>query len=396
MNDYRQRTNVSRLIDPSATSMGKFFSNRLRESHYFGVSPLPAKRTIGENPERTIADDEAIPQPSLGHIDLQRSIPTPSSSSSNNDSYFTHNTRDMHKFSRRVELSSGYNILKNRTNSRPTRLPPFSEPSTLQGQSNPLLTETQNQCESNQQRRLSLTDHQHTETIAHAQQIQQLNNDGTRRPFSSDSPLPPSIGQKQASAYTAHYISSAPPVHNRKAHEQVEPLKLATEQENDSIAVLSRELRAAAYPTTRKLSSHTSPTRETSPTTARYMNRTNVKRAPPRSLPKINNVDHPNMKFNSKSAHLFNHQHDLERTHPIVDNTSHNSMVGSFVLDQFFSYEHMPDKETVEPDHEIISNNNETSSKSLSRIYISTDNKSLVNDILQTIMSLSRTSYISK
>ncbi|CAF4310825.1 unnamed protein product, partial [Adineta steineri] len=134
-----------------------------------------------------------------------------------------------------------------------------------------------------------------------------FNADGTRRPFSSDSPLPPPLIPHSSTAVT--YISSAPPVHNRTTYQPVEPLKLASEQEDNSIAALSRELRAAAYPTTCKSSNH-SPTRETSPSTTRYSTRSNSKRGPlpPRSLPKLHPNEQQTTISNTKISH-YHHPH---------------------------------------------------------------------------------------
>ena len=363
MNDYRQRPNFNRRFEPSSTSMGKFFSNRLRDSLYLGA-PLPTTTTTtttataplaGENFDRTIADDEATPEPPVGLYDLQRSVVTPSSTSSNNDSYFTHTSRDIHKFSRRVELSSGYNILKNRTSSRPARLPTFLQGRAPLAQLNPLPTTTAmppNQLEENHQRRLSFTDYQRTQSLTYNQQIlQQFNIDGTRRPFSSDSPLPPPMPQPAPSTLTSYYISSAPPMHNRLPYEPIEPLKLASEHEDSSIAALSRELRAAAYPTTRK-SSHHSPTWETSPLTSRYSTRTNTKRAP-RSLPKLhNNEVSPPATSNVKMAASHRH-HEIERHPSTTEHRLQSSSAGSLLLDQFFSSDPISAKETSVPTHEL-------------------------------------------
>lgn len=344
--------------------MGKFFSNRLRDSLYLGA-PLPTTTTTTatlaeENFDRTIADDEATPEPPVGLYDLQRSVVTPSSTSSNNDSYFTHTSRDIHKFSRRVELSSGYNILKNRTSSRPARLPTFLQGRAPLAQLNPLpptAAMPPNQLEENHQRRLSFTDYQRSQSLTYNQQIlQQFNIDGTRRPFSSDSPLPPPpMPQPAPSTLTSYYISSAPPMHNRLPYEPIEPLKLSSEQEDSSIAALSRELRAAAYPTTRK-SSHHSPTRETSPLTSRYSSRTNTKRAP-RSLPKLHNNEvsppaAPTTTSNVKIASLHHH-HEMER-HPLTnEHRLQSSSTGSLLLDQFFSSDPLSAKETSVLTHEL-------------------------------------------
>ena len=353
MNDYRHRPNYNRRFEPaSSTSMGRFFSNRLRDSLYLG-GPLPTTTTTttaAENFDQTTADNEATPEPPVGLYDLQRSVVTPSSTSSNNDSYFTHTSRDIHKFSRRVELSSGYNILKNRTSSRPARLPTFLQGRAPLAQLNPLPAATTmptNQLDETHQRRLSFTDHQRTQSMTYNQQIlQQFNIDGTRRPFSSDSPLPPPPMPAPApSTLTGYYISSAPPMHNRIVYDPIEPLKLPSEQEDNSIAALSRELRAAAYPTTRK-SSHHSPTRETSPLTSRYSTRTNPKRAP-RSLPKLGTAEVspppvvPAASTTSKMAPFFHH-HEMERNPLTTEHRVHSSSAASLLLDQFFSSDQTP------------------------------------------------------
>jgi hypothetical protein len=355
MNDYRQRLGLNRRFEPSAPSMGKFFSNRLRDSlHYNGAL------TTNER-ENFEADYEATPEPPISVYDVNRSIVTPSSTSSFNESYFTHTTPDIHKFSRRVELSSGYNILKNRTSLRPTRLPAHLQGRTPLAQLNPLpsTTATNHNPDDLRQRRLSFTDHNRTQIL------HEFNAGGIQRPFSSDSPLPPPL-LPPPSTITSYYTSSAPPVHNRTAYEPIEPLKLASEQEDNSIAALSRELRAAAYPTTRKSSNH-SPTRETSPSTTRYSTRNNSKRVPPpRSLPKIHTNEPQTSIPNGKITHFYHH-HEPEKIPPsstTTDDRLQSSSTGSFVLDQFFNSEPTPKKETIISTHEIISVNNEKSGKS--------------------------------
>ena len=321
MNDYRQR------FEPS---MGRFFSNRLRDSLHLSTVVTNHER---ENLDQTIADEQATPEPPpISLYDVHRSVITPSSTSSlKPDSYFTQSTSDTHKFSRRVELSSGYNILKSRTSLRPTRLPAVLQGRTPLAQLNPLpatgsLLPTENP-EENRPRRLSFTDHYRTQYLAYNQHIsQQFNVDGTRRPFSSDSPLPPSIP-------TNHYISSAPVVHDRSVYDPIEPLKLTAEQEDNSIAALSRELRAAAYPTTRKPANH-SPTRETSPSTTRYSTRPHQKRVPPaRSLPKIHPHDQP-----MKAPPHYYPYHESDK-HPSTtpDDRLQSSSNTSLLLDQFFN-----------------------------------------------------------
>lgn len=378
MNDYRQRFGLGRRVEPSATSMGKFFSNRFRDSFHSG-GVLMTRET--ENFDETSADYEATPEPPISVYDINRSIVTPSSTSSMNESYFTHTTPDIHKFSRRVELSSGYNILKNRNSTRPTRLPAYLQGRTPLAQLNPLPTSlTTENPDDNRQRRLSFTDHNRMQHLAFNQQhLQQFNIDGTRRPFSSDSPLPPPLPLPPASAAPtslSHYASSAPPVHNRTAYEPIEPLKLASTQEDNSIAALSRELRAAAYPTTRKPVNH-SPTRETSPTTTRYSTRVNSKRAPPRSLPKIQTNEQQTPISNVKTTHFYHH-HEPEKTPTATEDRLQSSSTASLLLDQFFNSEPTPRKEqsttttisttaTTVPTtqtHELISISNEKLRKS--------------------------------
>jgi hypothetical protein len=351
MNDYRQRPGLNRRFEPSGPSMGKFFSNRLRDSLQYTGALATNER---ENFDQTTADYEATPEPPISVYDVNRSIVTPSSTSSCNESYFTHTTPDIHRFSRRVELSSGYNILKNRTSSRPTRLPAYLQGRTPLAQLNPLpATTTTHNPDDNRQRRLSFTDHHRTQII------QQFHNDGIRRPFSSESPLPPPLPPPPPSTLISYYTSSAPP-HNRTAYEPIEPLKLVSEQEDNSIAALSRELRAAAYPTTRKSANH-SPTRETSPPTTRYSTRINSKRLPPRSLPKIHTNESQTSVSNIKIAHFYHH-HETEKN-PSTEDRLQNSSTNSLLLDQFFNSEQTPRKETIIPTHEIISINNEKSSK---------------------------------
>ncbi|CAM2725923.1 unnamed protein product [Rotaria socialis] len=361
MNDYRQRLGLSRRIEPSTTSMGKFFSNRLRDSLNFGGTLTTHE---GENFDETSADYEATPEPPISLYDANRPIVTPSSTSSMNESYFTHTTPDIHKFSRRVELSSGYNILKNRNSSRPTRLPAYLQGRTPLAQLNPLPTSlTTSNSDDNRQRRLSFTDHNRMQHLAYSQQIlQQFNVDGTRRPFSSDSPLPPPLQLPPSAAATtlnSYYTSSAPPVHNRTVYEPIEPLKLISTQEDNSIAALSRELRAAAYPTTRKSANH-SPTRETSPPTTRYSTRTNSKRVPPRSLPKIHANEQQTPISNVKMAHFYHH-HEPEKNLSITEDRLQSSSTASLLLDQFFNTEQTPTKETPTLAHEMISMSNEKS-----------------------------------
>jgi hypothetical protein len=159
---------------------------------------------------------------------------------------------------------------------------------------------------------------------------------------------------------STYYTSSAPPVHNRTAYEPIEPLKLLSEQEDSSIAALSRELRAAAYPTTRKPSNH-SPTRETSPSTTRYSTRTNSKRVPPpRSLPKLQSNEQQTSTTNNKIAHFYHHYEPAEKTVTITttDDRLQSSSTASLLLDQFFHSEQTPNQET----HEVISVSNEKTS----------------------------------
>ena len=372
MNDYRQRLGLNQRFDPSTTSMGKFFSSRLRNSLHFSGALTTNQE---ENLDQITADYEATPEPPISLYDINRPVITPSSTSSTNETYFTHTTPDIHRFSRRVELSSGYNILKNRTSSRPTRLPTYLQGRAPLAQINPLPTTIKpNKSDDNLQRRLSFTDHTRVQNLAHSQQyLQQFNIDGTRRPFSSDSPLPPPSSMPPSTTTittsTNYYASSAPPIHNRTAYEPIEPLKLVTGEEDNSIAALSRELRAAAYPTTRKSSNHSS-TRETSPLTTRYTTRTNAKRAPPRSLPKIHtNEQQQTPMTNIKIAHFY-HPHELEKnssstTEDLLQNSSNNG--SSSLLDQFFNNEQTPRKDTTTKAeiHEIVPNNNEKSRKYL-------------------------------
>jgi hypothetical protein len=369
MNDYRQRAGLNRRFEPSTTSMGKFFSNRLRDSLHIGGALTTNER---ENLDQTLADKEATPEPPISVYDVNRSIITPTSFT--NESYFTQTTPDIQKFSGRVELSSGYNILKSRTSSRPTRLPTYLQGRTPLAQLNPLpppttTTVTTNNSYDSRQRRLSFTDHNRTQHLAYNQHIlQQFNADGTRRPFSSDSPLPPSFPPPPPSTtLTSHYISSAPPVHNRtaaaaSAYESIEPLKLASEQEDNSIAALSRELRAAAYPTTHKSSNH-SPTRETSPTTTRYSSRLNSKRVPPRSLPKLHTNEQQTSISNTKITHFYHH-HESEKIPSTIEDRLQSASSASLLLDQFFNSEQTPIKETIIQTHEIISNTIEKPGKS--------------------------------
>jgi len=315
MNDYRQR------FEPSTTtSMGKFFANRLRDSLHFGTNER-------ENFDQTTADFEATPEPPpLSLYDINRSIITPSSTaSSRHETYFTPSTTDTHKFSRRVELSSGYNILKNRTSSRPVRLPAYLQGRTPLAQLNPLPSTTISTSDDIFQRRSSLADYNRT---------QQIQFDTIRRPFSSDSPLPPSL----PTSTTVNYISSAPIVSTRTVYEPIEPLKLTSEQEDNSIAELSRELRAAAYPTTRKSANH-SPTRETSPSTSKYSTRTNTKRHPPRSLPKLHSTEPTNI----KTTHFYHHNHHESEKPPSStiknEDRLQSSSTASLLLDQFFNSE---------------------------------------------------------
>ncbi|CAF0932822.1 unnamed protein product [Adineta steineri] len=370
MNDYRQRLGLNRRFEPPTTSMGKFFSNRLRDSLHFGGALTTNER---ENFDETLADKEATPEPPVSVYDVNRSIITPTSLTSG-ESYFTQTTPDIHKFSRRVELSSGYNILKNRTSSRPARLPSQLQGRTPLAQLNPLpgtITPTTNNLDDHRQRRLSFTDHHRTQQLTYNQQIlQKFNADGTRRPFSSDSPLPPPLLPHSSTAVT--YISSAPPVHNRTIYQPVEPLKLASEQEDNSIAALSRELRAAAYPTTCKSSNH-SPTRETSPSTTRYSTRSNSKRGPlpPRSLPKLHPNEQQTTISNTKISHYHHHhpppppphhqqQHEVEKHPSTIEDRLQSS---SLLLDQMFNVEQLSSKETIVQTHEIISVNNEKTSR---------------------------------
>ncbi len=351
MNEYRQRVGLNRA-EPSQPSMGKYFSYRLRDSVQLGSTTK-----IGENFDETTADYEATPEPPIGMNDIhqRRTVFTPSSTSSMNDTYFTHSTsRDIRKFSRNVELSSGYNILKNRTSSRPIRLPTYLQGRTPLAQLHPLSTTTtalpeandNNHDEGLRRRRLSLTDHLRSQTLAYSQHLlQQFNVDGTRRPFSSDSPLPPPLPPEPLASF---FTLSAPPINNRPP---LEPLKIPSDPEDNSIAALSRELRAAAYPTTRK-SANITPTHETSPLSTRYSIRHNSKRVPPRSLPKLLSNDHqsshiPQSTANIKVTHFYHHyqpSHELEK--PITtptDDRLQSSSATSLLIDQFF---------TADPSHE--------------------------------------------
>jgi len=365
--------------------MGKFFSNRLRDSLQFNGALTTNER---ENFDLTTADYEATPEPPISLYDLNRSIITPSSTASLTESYFTHTTPDTHKFSRRVELSSGYNILKNRTSSRPTRLPAYLQGRTPLAQLNPLpltttatITTNNNNPDDSRQRRLSFTDHNRTQHLAYNQQIlQQFNADGIRRPFSSDSPLPPPLPSTTLNTY---YASSAPPVHNRIVYEPIEPLKLASEQQDNSIAALSRELRAAAYPTTRK-SSNYSPTRETSPPTTRYSTRINSKRVPPRSLPKLHSNEQQQTSISNVKMTHFYHHHESEKIPPpppstttTTDDRLQSSSTASLLLDQFFNSEQT---------HEINSINNEKREHSQSSVILMRT-PSLSNGTEDTTMS---------
>jgi hypothetical protein len=380
MNDYRQRIGLNRQFEPSTTSMGKFFSNRIRDSLHFTGGALKTNEI--ENFEQVTADYEATPEPPISLYDVNRSIMTPSSTILANESYFTHTTPDIHKFSRRVELSSGYNILKNRTSSRPTRLPAYLQGRTPLAQLNPLpstittINKNPNPPDENRQRRLSFTDHNRTQIL------QQFNVDGTRRPFSSDSPLPPPLSS------TTFYTSSAPLINNRTVYEPIEPLKIASEQEDSSIAALSRELRAAAYPTTRKSSNH-SPTRETSPSTTRYSTRMNSKRVPPRSLPKLHSNEQQQQQqqtsvSNIKLTHFYHH-HESEKLPPPPSSTTttttedrlQSSSTASLLLDQFFNSEQT---------HEIIPINNEKREHSQSSVILMRT-PSLPNTTEDTTMS---------
>ncbi|CAF1306312.1 unnamed protein product [Rotaria magnacalcarata] len=388
MNDYRQRLGLSRRIEPSTASMGKFFSNRLHDSLHFSGT-LTAHE--GENFDETSADYEATPEPPISLYDANRPVVTPSSTSSMNESYFTHTTPDIHKFSRRVELSSGYNILKNRSSSRPTRLPAYLQGRTPLAQLNPLPTSlTTSNSDDNRQRRLSFTDHNRMQNLAYSQQIlQQYNVDGTRRPFSSDSPLPPPLqlpAPAAAAALNSYYTSSAPSVHNRTTYEPIEPLKLVSTQEDNSIAALSRELRAAAYPTTRKSANH-SPTRETSPSTTRYSTRTNSKRVPPRSLPKLH-VNEQQTPISNVKLTSFYHHHEPEKNLSITEDRLQSSSTASLLLDQFFNTEQTPTKETTTSAHEVISMSSEKSHREHSQVNsILMRHSSLPNGTDDTTMS---------
>lgn len=320
MNDYRQR------FEPS---MGRFFSNRLRDSLHLSTLLTNHER---EHFDLTTADEQATPEPppaAMNLYDAHRSVITPSSTTSSKpDSYFTQSTSDTHKFSRRVELSSGYNILKSRTSVRPARLPAVLQGRTPLAQLNPLPTPGSvlpiENSDDNRPRRSSFTDHYRTQYLAYNQQF---NIDGTRRPFSSDSPLPPSMPT------TNHYISSAPLTQTRSAYDPIEPLKLTSEEENNSIADLSRELRAAAYPTTRKSTNH-SPTRETSPSTTRYSTRVQQKRVPPaRPLPRISSHDQP-MKA---QPHYYPYHESDKLPSTTIDERLQTSSNNSSLLDQFFN-----------------------------------------------------------
>ena len=358
MNDYQQRTNVNKRLEPSIASMGKFFSNRLRDSLQLGGTlPTTTTTRVQDAFDQTTPDYEATPEPPVGSLDFRQTMVTPLSiSADNNDSYFTQTSRDIHKFSHRVELSSGYNILKNRTSSRPTRLPTFLQGRTPLAQLNPLPATaaiTSKDLDNNRQRRLSFTDHHRMQTLAHSQKVlQQFNADGTRRPFSSDSPIPPSLPLPSAATFTSPYTSSAPAIHNRSAYEPIEPLKLATEQDDNSIAALSRELRAVAYPTSRKLPNH-SPTRESSPPTTRYTSRAQIKRAPPRSLPKLHTQEQQTPIAHVRSSHA-SHAQPLDKSPSIPDDRLHSTSNASLLLDQFFTSVETPRRELPAPLHEVI------------------------------------------
>ena len=372
MNDYRQRVNVNKRLEPSIASMGKFFSNRLRDSLQLGGT-LPTTTTttrVQDTFDQTTPDYEATPEPPAGSSDFRQTMVTPLSiTADNTDSYFTQTSRDIHKFSHRVELSSGYNILKNRTSSRPTRLPTFLQGRTPLAQLNPLPATaaiTSKDLDDNRQRRLSFTDHHRMQTLAHSQKVlQQFNIDGTRRPFSSDSPIPSSLPLPPAATFISPYTSSAPAIHNRNAYEPIEPLKLPVEQEDNSIAALSRELRAVAYPTSRKLPNH-SPTRESSPPTTRYTSRTNTKRGPPRSLPKLHTHEQQTPISHGRSS-LSTHVHPVDKSPSIPDDRLHSTSNGTLLLDQFFTSAETPRRELPAPLHEVIPPPTTPSSGSLMR-----------------------------
>jgi hypothetical protein len=321
-------------MEPSSASMGKFFANRMRDSYYLGSSSHVIPTIIDED-DPTAVDPFAMPEPTV--------------ISNDDEPYFTQSTRDTHKFSRRVELSSGYNILKNRTNTRPMRLPSF-----LQGHRPLMPLNPLNTSDEQIQRRLSFTDHQRSQIAAFKQKISpHFNTDGTRRPFSSDSPLPSNMPVLASSTMKHGHTSSAPPAHSRVAHETVEFLRVSSENEDNSIAALSRELRAAAYPTTRK-SIHHSPTRDTSPSSARFTARANGKRAPPRSLPKLNGNESTVTLPKIKAPH--SHNTPSERQLSLQE----DSTTTSLLLDQFFSNDIGP---AHHEDHAVA---NDTTSKNVS------------------------------
>ncbi|CAF1171306.1 unnamed protein product, partial [Didymodactylos carnosus] len=117
-----------------SSSMGKFLSNRMRDSIYYTRSSSPPEKHIlydsieHEAEDFDEADYVATPEPPLNdnfNSYHRRPLFTPSSTSSNTDSYFTRASPDIKKFSRHVELSSGYNILKSNNQNKPLRLPAY-------------------------------------------------------------------------------------------------------------------------------------------------------------------------------------------------------------------------------------------------------------------------------
>ena len=71
MNDYRQRIGLNRRFEPSTTSMGKFFSNRLRDSIHLSGNLTTNER---ENFDQTTADYEATPEPPISYYDVNRKL----------------------------------------------------------------------------------------------------------------------------------------------------------------------------------------------------------------------------------------------------------------------------------------------------------------------------------
>ncbi|CAF1101465.1 unnamed protein product, partial [Didymodactylos carnosus] len=388
-NHYSSRNEIMPVSSAaSSSSIGKFLSNRLRDSiHYTRSSSPPTKHAHSDNTVHLTenfdeADYVATPEPLLNdnfNYYHRRPLLTPSSTSSNVDSYLTHTSPDTKKFSRHVELSSGYNILKDNNRNKSLKLPnyrqgrtPLTRVNTLQHQKSSLLDEEEFPFDSFHQRRLSFNNRLLNSTSLYNNKHKfQYNNDGSRRPFSSDSPVPPPT---QSTRILDNNISSAPPVHNRQPlppnhyHETnnstesnlqqqqsssisnpnlpLEPLKFksssfavntADNEEDDSIAALSRELRAAAYPSNRK-QSLSSPTRDiiatatntsASPPTSRYSTRNQTKRTLPRSLPKL--TDAHSRKIN------YYHQTSSESNDERTDDLLQSSSATTLLLDQFFS-----------------------------------------------------------